>query len=486
MEEEWKRKVAGPYKRDYDGYQGAIRLWLPAYEYEENSKTQFIQGSSVEKSKQKKNPQDWETDAFRAHALEAGLDHSNSFFGGLSTMNMDKEDAMEPGPEEAAEVQVKQVSPTKKRKAETLDASEDEAEARGSSGNKKPRKNGNLSAARAAFSEMASKQYVAKLASLQARLDEAKKAVDAEATSVTPANPTDVTTRKLYKDALDAVLEVATSWMDPSTLVSKVAAHNAKDEVKASEDQQVDTKQAESLSQQLPSLTWLLTQSKGAALRMERTDFLRTKEFMQKFVDDIPAGALEEARLDKQRVVWRRMFGCLTQLESSVKKCSGDLTKHVKALAAAQERAVKKQKDKEAKEAAAEHLSNVQAKITKAKADGSDMPGIFKLKDEELKKVRVVKGNMLPSDFDATKPFVLGESCHVSAWANNPTCLQILTNFGSRYKKTPTIEECGKVNQPLQPKAGNEQTETLFGEAHLHWTSSEWCSFVACPGLWGG
>ena len=303
MTEEWKRKIAGPYKRDYDGYQGAFRLWLPALEFEENSKKQFVQGSSVEKSKQKKTPQDWEMDAFRAHALEAGLDHSNPFFGGLSSMNVDKEDAVEPGPEEAADAQVKQVSPTKKRKAETLDASEDETEVKGSS-SKKPRKSGNLSAARAACFEMASKQYVAKVAGLTARLDEAKKAVDAEAASVAPTSPTDITTRKLYKDALDSVLEVATAWMDPSTLSSKVAAHNAKDEVKASQDQQVDTKQAESLSQQSPSLTWLLSKANGAALRMERVAFLRTKDLMQKFVDDIPAGELDEAKLDKQRVMW--------------------------------------------------------------------------------------------------------------------------------------------------------------------------------------
>ena len=45
---------------------------------------------------------------------------------------------------------------------------------------------------------------------------------------------------------------------------------------------------------------------------------------------------------------------------------------------------------------------------------------------------------------------------------SNPTVLQVLKNFGSRYKKVPAMAECGKVTQPYQPKGGLEPTKKFF------------------------
>ena len=460
MEQEWKRKVAGPWKRDDLGYKGALRLWLPAVEYEEKSSTQFIKGAAIEQSKSKKAPKDFEKEAFRAHALESDLDHSHSFFGGVGHNTDENEDDAMKDEDEAPQAQPSTKSP-QKRKAETLDASEDETEAASSSNNKKPRKCGNLSAARASFFEMASKTFGLKISSLQAKVEEAKKTIQDEQASVAPSSATDTTTRKLYKDALASSLEVVNAWLDPSTLTSLVEAHNNKDEVKASVELQVKTEPAESLFQQSPAWAWLASR---ASLHFARCDFIRSRSLMQKFVDDIALSAVDEAQLSKQRVIWRRMFACLAEMESLLKKSAADVARHVKAVVSAQERAVKKQKDKEAKDAAAKHLSSVQAKISKAKAEGSDMPGIFKLKLEELTSMKAVKSNTLPADMDVSTPLILKECAHVSTWVNNPTSLQILTNFGSRYKKVPTIEETGKVNQPMVAKAGNEQAEALFGE----------------------
>ncbi|OLP74257.1 hypothetical protein AK812_SmicGene46260 [Symbiodinium microadriaticum] len=134
------------------------------------------------------------------------------------------------------------------------------------------------------------------------------------------------------------------------------------------------------------------------------------------------------------------LFTSLSQLESSLKKCTADVSKHVKALASSRKREAKKLKDKEAKNAAAKQLSTVQERITKAKADGADMPGMFKMQVDDMAKVKTCTNDALTSDMDLTQLLVL------------------------EYKKVSNIEELGKVNQPFQTKAGKEPTELFFNE----------------------
>ena len=93
MVQEWRRKLAGPWKRDNDGHKGNLRLWLPSKEYEEKGAAEFIKGSSKEGSKTKKNPKEWELDAFRKHSMEADFHHGHSFFAGASGHVQDDEDA---------------------------------------------------------------------------------------------------------------------------------------------------------------------------------------------------------------------------------------------------------------------------------------------------------------------------------------------------------------------------------------------------------
>ena len=78
--------------------------------------------------------------------------------------------------------------------------------------------------------------------------------------------------------------------------------------------------------------------------------------------------------------------------------------------------------------------------------------------------MKVIKGNSIPADADLDEPIVLQESSHEQAWASNAVCLQVMTNFGARYKKIPTYESTGKVTQPLQARAGNGPTEKFFAD----------------------
>ena len=444
MVQEWKQKLAGPWRRDNKGYEGSLRLWLPALEYEEKASAQFVKGGALEASKAKKNPKAFEQEAFRPHALEANLTHGHSFFSGVGGADGDGlDDEVEPVSEAAGSSDCPAADPKagpNKRKAiaVALDASEDEDErAAISKSAKKPRKAGNLSSARAALYDQVSKQFIAKAGVMEGRLKDAKKAMDDEAAAPRPVSQTDIMTRNLYVAALKATINVVSAWLEPQFLKDSVVKHN-----KAMTDAQ--------------------TPDKVLPLDVEETVFLRSRDCMQNFVDSIPKAELDQAGLDKKRLVWRRMFSCLGQVEASLKKCSNDVAKHVQAVAAAREKELKKEKDKEAKLEAAKHLSSAQEKLKKAKADGADVPAIFKLQGEDVVSMKVEKADSISSGTDLSLPLILESCSHVQEWSGNAALLQVMTNFGARYKKTPNFDTLGKITQPLAPKAGKEATEKLF------------------------
>ena len=467
MEQEWKQKLAGPWKRDHKGYEGALRLWLPAMEYEEKSASQFVKGAALEASKVKKNPKAFEQEAFRQHALEANLNHGHSFFGGVGGADGDGLEDEDEAVTDAAgssecPADLKGVPSKRKSIAAALDASEDEDEVAASSKNaKKPRKATNLSSARAALYDQVSKQFIAKAGVIDGRLKDARKAVHDEAAAPRPVSQTDLMTRNLYVAALKASINVVSAWLDPDFLKEAVEKHNNAMTDAQTPDKVLPLDVEETVSVQPPSWCWLL-ESAGSSLSVDRADFLRSKACVQAFVDSIPKSALDQPGLDKLRLIWRRMFACLGQVEGSLKKCSNDVARHVQAVAAAREKELKKEKDKEAKMEAAKHLSSAQEKLKKAKADGADVPAIFKLQGEHVVSMKVLKANSISSDADLSVPLILESCSHVQEWSSNAALLQVMTNFGARYKKTPNFDTLGKITQPFAPKAGKEPTEKLF------------------------
>eukprot|EP00913_Durusdinium_trenchii_P011745 g11031.t1 len=464
---EWKQKLAGPWKRDYLGYKGALRLWLPAKEFEEKAETNFIKGASHEVSKQKKKPKQFETEAFRAHAKEAGFNHGHAFFGGHVDTGDDAEEECE-----AMEIQKlpeKGASVKRKACAETLDASEDEEEAATGKASQKPkkaRKGGNGSGARAALFDALSKQLLAKHTSLVARKEEAEKAVKTEADAPRPEAATDVTTRKLYNEALDANLRMVKAWLDAKHLKECIVAFNKEVTDSGKADQVVDADAADTLTAQSPGFKWAVDAA-GSSVSMARKHLLRPFAFMQEFVGGIPDGPVEEEALEKIRLAWRRMLACATQLESSIKKSSADVSRHVSGLAAATERRKKKEKDQQEKNAEAQHLAKEKEKAKKAVADGADLPHIFKLTGDSVSPVLVKETNNVQDSMDLSEPFVLSKSSLYAAWTNNATLLQVMTNFGARYKKSPSLDSTGKVAQPFATKQGKEPTEKFFGDAMM-------------------
>ena len=384
MKQEWKRKLAASHKRDFLGYQGCVRLWLPALEFEENSETQYAKGASKETSKGKKRPKDYETDAFRRHATECGFDLGHSFFSGkaasMDDAGCDEGDVpMQSEGPAASALEQSRVSAAKRKVADALDASDDEDA--GKTKSKKKKSASSMASARASLFDSVSKQMSAKESSINIRIGEAQKAQTEEAKAPSCVAATDLTTRRMYNSALSACLDLVLWWKDPDALKKAVEKHNQ--DMKAKGDDKsdklvVDVAAEDQITAQSPSLQWAL-QHAGSSISLERGIFLRTKTCMDNFVKAIPHGEMDEDTLEKQRLIWRRMFNCLTQLEQCLKKSTADVNKHVSGVASAIEKESKRKKDKDAREAAAKHMASVQEKVRKAKAEGTEMAGIFKL-----------------------------------------------------------------------------------------------------------
>ena len=482
MAQEWTRKLAGPWRRDNNGYKGALRLWLPAKEMEEKATTKYIKANSLEVSKQKKVPKQWELEAFRAHTNEVGFNHGHAFFGGGAGAEPDCSDddaetaalagCADPGDgSEAGTAVEKKVSPLKRKAFEalTLDGSEDENEIAENSKrkSKKPRKGANLTGARAALFDNLSKQLSAKVASIESRLKEAETAQEEEKKAPSPQHATDVTTRQLYRDALSGCLKMVRAWQDVASFQAEVQSFNEDAKKNNKEAECVATDIPDSILTQSPVLHFALKQF-GGSIGLERPMYLRTLATMQSHVQSISQCDLDDNTLSRARLLWKRMFACVTQLESAMKKATTDVTKHVAALAAAGERAEKRRKEKEAKDAEAAHFAVVKAKVKQATAEGAAMPGILKLESTDLQPMKVVTGNALPADLDLSIPMVLKESNLQQSWSSHAVVLQVMKNFGSRYKKSDSFMTTGKVNQPFVAKAGKEQTEKFMGDCVWH------------------
>ncbi|CAE7334150.1 unnamed protein product [Symbiodinium pilosum] len=419
MQDEWKVKIAGPWKRDNNGYKGALRLWLPAGEYEETGTTQFAQGSSTETSKGKKAPKASEVEAFRAHAMEVGFDLSHPFFngGGHESGVLEPEEighdqpagsgGDDPADQRVSSTQSTPTKPTLKRKgaSDKLDASEEEGEvdakSRKSTASGKKRKTSNIASQRAAMFDSLSKQLALKSTSIKTKIEEAKTAQAKEKQSPPPRNATDQTTRKLYNEALLKCLTLGKAWFSASDVSAEVSEHNKQMEAQNEGDKKVDINAKDTLPEQCPA---------------------------------------------------------------SLKKCATDVTKHIAGLAAAVEREEKKRKEKEQKDAEAKHLEQSRAKLKQAQADGAGMAAVFKLGTDGVQAMKILESNSISSDADLSLPFVLRKSSHLQAWTSQPILLQTMTNFGARYKKTAGFDVTGKVTMPYVARAGKEVTEKFFAD----------------------
>ena len=472
------KKIAGPWRRDNNGWKGALRLWLPAREYEEASTSKFAKGASHEKSKGKRTPKAGDLAAFRGHAGEAGLDLTHEFFGGgnreYSGVDDDLELEVAPAetnsnsnlPQSALSSPSKTESSELKRKATalTLDASEEEGEVDPKNAAKqKKKKPGNLASQRASLFDSLSKQLGGKVASIVAKIEDAVQAQAKEKAAPAPSTSTDTTTRSLYNQTLRQCLLLSRAWNDAKTIKDEVEKHNTSMEEEKKTEAVIDMAVADSLQQQGPTLAWALSAA-GQSVNIERVAFLRTKDFMQQFVNLVPECELDEARLDRIRVQWRRMITAATQLEASLKKCTADVNKHVIGLAAATERNEKKRKEREARDAETKHLEQSKARLKQATADGAALPGVFKLSESDVEAIKELDMNSIPADHDLGVPCILKKSSSVATWAGSTVVLQTLTNFGARYKKKPGFEHLNKITSPFIAKAGKEPTEKMFME----------------------
>ena len=82
----WNEAEAGSWKRDYKGYRGQLRLWLPKGEFQDRKREQYIDEGAVEGSNRKKGAKEADRDAMRQHVNELATSHGHEFFAGRSSL----------------------------------------------------------------------------------------------------------------------------------------------------------------------------------------------------------------------------------------------------------------------------------------------------------------------------------------------------------------------------------------------------------------
>ena len=80
----WGEYEAENHERDHKGERGGLRLWLPKFEYIDDSKNKYLDQRSHTESEAIKNPnqQDVEALTLHVHARSRALNFQNAFFHG--------------------------------------------------------------------------------------------------------------------------------------------------------------------------------------------------------------------------------------------------------------------------------------------------------------------------------------------------------------------------------------------------------------------
>ena len=83
----WNQAVASDAKRDYKGFQGQIRLWLPKEDYVLKESKRYVDQAAVEGSNRKKNVREADRDAMRLHVGELSTNFGHEFFANQSSLS---------------------------------------------------------------------------------------------------------------------------------------------------------------------------------------------------------------------------------------------------------------------------------------------------------------------------------------------------------------------------------------------------------------
>ena len=211
-------------------------------------------------------------------------------------------------------------------------------------------------------------------------------------------------------------------------------------------------------------LTAALTTS-ALAHNIRKTAYMRTCPVLERYLETCLAVDTED-RLDRFKLIWRRLFECVDQMSKAFKDAVVNLEKCCKSLDVQKEKEAAKSKVKAEKEEASRQkidLGARAAKLAKQKEQHEEIP-FFTLPRESFDAFPVVAvaatDGSLPRDMDLDSPAVI--TCSLDAWVTQPVMQQVLASWGTRYKRIPTFLSENKVSATLAVKQGKEVAETFF------------------------
>ena len=212
--------------------------------------------------------------------------------------------------------------------------------------------------------------------------------------------------------------------------------------------------------------------------------------------------SVEEAQdLEKKKLILRRMMTAVDQLATSVKAGMGAMTQYKKKKDGESERELTRSKAQREKETAAAEKDSLgqRARNLAAKKKEQNVPNFYKALASTMAgdaasglpflemPVQECDGS-IPGDFDVDMPHILKLSgCAVEQLLTVKTMQQVLTSWGTRYKKLANFDKDEKVSQTLVVKQGKEAVEEFFGRLTKHlrnildfksitesWNSTSW------------
>ena len=211
-------------------------------------------------------------------------------------------------------------------------------------------------------------------------------------------------------------------------------------------------------------LTYYIDKFSADELGIAIPKHARSQHFAQTFVDSVPVTS-ETVQLTKKKLVWTRLWKALSDLETSVKKSSADVSKHIVLMKAAKSKAELKARELADKEALAKQKEVLRIRSEKVQCgQQSQLDPISQVPNNLFKAMPSYEGE-LPGNVDLDSPFILSKSKAISDWIDDKVQQQVMDAYGKSYKKKSGFEEEQKQSQPLQGKQGRESTEKMFSAA---------------------
>ena len=152
------------------------------------------------------------------------------------------------------------------------------------------------------------------------------------------------------------------------------------------------------------------------------------------------------------------------EMEQNLKGAIKTVEKHLGSMKAADEKEEKKKRALQEREAMEQNQQDLKKRTDAARAAGSRVvafPAVFSAGRSCFKKFELASSGVVKEADQLLVPLVISGGDALSAWWLDKEVQQVMTAYGSKYKKQDKFKQTGKMCNPLIAKQGKEPTEKM-------------------------